>query len=131
MSALSRWSGEVVGDNIVWTEVPGHGTLSFWSDTAGPVRPTDPETSVAAAAIPGRNTQRWRVLEALAAGPSHDEGLAHALHMEKGSASKRRGELVEAGWAEWTGDHTRTSTGASSRVWRLTDAGRQMLKENE
>jgi hypothetical protein len=90
------------------------------------VRPSDPETSHEAAAMPGRGSQRRRVLIALrVAGTAHDERLSLATGLLLGSASKRRGELVAEGLVEWTGTHTKTSRGARTRVWRLTTAGRQ------
>lgn len=128
-----RWSGEVVGDEIVWTpraeDVAGQ--MSLLADTAGPVRPTDPDTSAEAAALPGRGTQRWRVLVALwENGPANDERLARLLNIDKGSAAKRRGELAQAGLVEADTTprgavvYTKTEHGARAIVWRLTAQGR-------
>lgn len=127
MGAESRWSGEIVGDDIEWTRVPlpdhvppTEGQLSLLGDTAGPVRPTDPETSLEAAALLGRMTQRALVLDVLRRhGPLHDEAIAETAGLLLGSSTKRRGELVAAGLVEWSGRHTRTSRGSRTRIWQV------------
>lgn len=124
--------GIVNGDDMDWRQVANvEGQLELLPDTAvSPARHNDPETAHEAAALPHRRGQRWRVLCTLLDGPLHDEGIAHKLSMDKGSASKRRGELVEAGLVEWADTYTRTTAGSRARVWRLTEAGKREARRD-
>lgn len=99
--------------------------------TAPAVRETDPSTShQAAAANPAiRSKQRLLVLQALdILGPSTDCTLSHYLGILRGSAAKRRGELVAAGMVEPAGRST-TDTGSAAFTWTITDLGRTVLEE--
>lgn len=87
---------------------------------------TDVETAQWAAAEnrPRRGTQRWLVLEALAARPdATDFELAAHAHLRENSASKRRLELVRLGFAEFAGCYRLAPSGSKAMVWRVTDAG--------
>lgn len=106
---------------------------SLVGETAGPARPDDPETSHEAAALPGRQILRLRVLRALLVyGDQTDEELAKVLGEEKRKASvgKRRQELCDAELAQVAKDAegriiTRpTDLGGNARRWRLTMQGR-------
>lgn len=100
-----------------------------WTPPA--VRHSDPTTSrQAATANPvARSKQRRLVLEALAIlGPSTDCALSHYLNILRGSAAKRRGELVAAGMVIAAGRST-TDTGSAAFLWELTDLGRTVLEE--
>ena len=100
-----------------------------WSTPAA--RVTDPTTSQqAATANPvARSKQRLQVLQALELlGPVTDCTLSHYLGILRGSAAKRRGELVTAGMVERVGRST-TDTGAAAFTWAITPLGRQVLEE--
>ena len=93
------------------------------------VRRTDPSTSrTAARANPdSRATQRRRILEALdVLGTATDCQLSNSLGILRGSAAKRRGELVTDGLVERAGRGV-TDTGSPAFTWRLTTAGRLWL----
>lgn len=103
------------------------------------VRDGDPQTSrEAAAANPlGRSKLRRQVLAALARAEATDHQLALGLALlhQRGTVSKRRGDLVDLGLAEPMLDDdgkpvTRpTDTGCDAQVWRITDEGRRALEE--
>lgn len=85
------------------------------------VRPSDPETSHDAAGTTNRQQGRAMVLEALRGSDGlTDEQIADLAGMDKGSAAKRRLDLVRAGRVVWTGRHGLTSNGCKARTWRLT-----------
>ena len=103
-------------------------------DPIGAYRSDDPPTSKAAARdnLPHRNSQRHRILEALAAAGEHgatDYELHLAAHVRlRNVAAKRRGELVDDGWVARAGSRTRpTDTDSAAQVWLITPAGRQAL----
>lgn len=96
------------------------------------VRSTDPGTSWIAAARSKRTSgdgQR-RVLVALAVRPMTDAEIAEHAHMDGGSASKRRLDLQRAGRVAPTDRVRATSTGSPARVWQLTLAGQECLKDD-
>lgn len=101
-------------------------------DTPG-ARHTDPYTShQAATANPvGRSAGRRAILETLAVlGDATDCQLSHYTGLLRGSAAKRRGELVTAGLVERAGRGI-TDTGSPALTWRLTPAGFDHLHELE
>lgn len=109
---------------------------SLFADTAGPVRPTDPDTSAEAAAKPGRSELRIRVLRALVTyGEMCDEKITDLLgeRARQGSVQKRRCELVTSGLAEKATDregktmYDRTRLGSRTIKWRATRAGAEAL----
>lgn len=96
-------------------------------------RSNDPYTShQAAASNPvGRSAGRRAILETLAIlGDATDCQLAHYTGLLRGSAAKRRGELVTAGLVERAGRGV-TDTGSPALTWRLTTAGTAHLDEME
>lgn len=96
-------------------------------------RNTDPSTShQAATANPvGRSSGRRAILETLAVlGSATDCQLSHYTGLLRGSAAKRRGELVTAGLVERSGRGV-TDTGSPALTWRLTDAGHSQLTDLE
>jgi hypothetical protein len=102
----------------------------FAAPTPPAVRTTDPTTSVqAAAANPvRRGGHRLRVLEALAAlGTATDCQLAAFTGLLRGSAAKRRGELVAYGYVTRAGRGI-TDTGSPAFTWEITAAGRLALE---
>lgn len=93
------------------------------------VRRADPSTSIeAATANPvARGGQRRRVLETLEVlGTATDCQLATYTGILRGSAAKRRGELVVAGLVTRNGRGF-TDTGSPAFTWSITDAGREAL----
>lgn len=96
-------------------------------------RNTDPSTShQAATANPvGRSSGRRAILETLAVlGSATDCQLSHYTGLLRGSAAKRRGELVTAGLVERSGRGV-TDTGSPALTWKLTDAGHSQLTDLE
>ena len=87
------------------------------------VRNTDPDTSRAAAAMPGRNTDRDRVLEVHRAAPDGltDFELAAVMGRQQTSVGKRRGELVSAGLIRDSGRRRPAPSGAKAIVWVLDE----------
>ena len=97
------------------------------------VRNTDPATSYqAATANPvGRSIGRRAILETLAVlGTATDYQLAHYTGLLRGSAAKRRGELVTGGLVERAGRGV-TDTGSPALTWRLTETGHRQLTKLE
>ena len=85
------------------------------------VRPTDPDTSHAAARTASRRgpNQRLRVWRALIeAGDATDYELSVATGILRSSAAKRRQELVELGYVVETPFRRKTDTGSNAVVWR-------------
>lgn len=96
-------------------------------------RNTDPHTShQAAQANPvGRSNGRRMILETLAIlGTATDCQLAHYTGLLRGSAAKRRGELVTAGLITRAGRGV-TDTGSPALTWTLTAAGHTHLADLE
>lgn len=107
--------------------------LDLFAPAIPGARNTDPSTShLAAAANPvGRSTGRRAILETLAVlGAATDCQLAHYTGLLRGSAAKRRGELVTAGLVERAGRGV-TDTGSPALTWRLTDIGHRQLSTIE
>jgi hypothetical protein len=91
----------------------------------------DPWTSFAAAASVGRDTQRHRVLVALArAGPEGrtDAELGIELHIRETAAGTRRKELEEAGLVRRTTRTRPTSYGNAALVHVITLSGTAVLR---
>ena len=89
----------------------------------GKVGRTHPDTSKQAAQRiePASGTQRQHVLTAVTAtypGGMTDEELQGELEMNPSSQRPRRGELVEQGWVEDSGQRRKTASGADAIVWR-------------
>ena len=106
--------------------------LFTYVDTPG-ARTSDPSTSQeAATANPvGRSSGRRAILETLAVlGSATDCQLSHYTGLLRGSAAKRRGELVTAGLVERAGRGI-TDTGSPALTWRLTDTGHRQLTNLE
>jgi hypothetical protein len=106
--------------------------LFTFVDTPG-ARTSDPSTSQeAATANPvGRSSGRRAILETLAVlGSATDCQLSHYTGLLRGSAAKRRGELVTAGLVERAGRGI-TDTGSPALTWRLTDTGHRQLTNLE
>ncbi len=85
------------------------------------VRPTDPDTSHAAAARASKRgpSQRARIWNALVvAGTATDYELSIATGLLRSSAGKRRQELTDLGLVEATDERRRTDTGSLAVVWR-------------
>ena len=98
-----------------------------------PARTTDPATSHQAAnANPvGLSAGRRAILETLAVlGHATDCQLAHYTGLLRGSAAKRRGELVTAGLVARHGRGI-TDTGSPAFTWHLTQAGVEYLETLE
>jgi hypothetical protein len=80
---------------------------------------------------PRSGSQRWRVLEALAAAGERgrtDYELEVELELLRPSPGNRRAELVEDGLVLNAGETRPTSTGAPAIVWRLTDFGLEVYE---
>ena len=82
-----------------------------------------PDTSHQAAGriTPASGTQRQHVFIAVTAaypGGMTDEELQGELEMNPSSQRPRRGELVEQGWVEDSGQRRKTASGADAIVWR-------------
>ena len=89
----------------------------------GKVGATHPDTSVEAAhrIEPRSGTQRQYVLAELSTsypGGMTDEELQGELEMNPASQRPRRGELVEQGWIEDSGQRRKTASGMDAIVWR-------------
>lgn len=92
------------------------------SDLRGMVRPSDPDTSYAAArrAVPHLSQTKLRVIACLEEhGDLTDEQISGFTGLKENSASKRRGDLVSDGLVVYAGYERKTSTGRDARVWRL------------
>ena len=106
--------------------------MNWLTDMPEPcARSTDPETSHMAAkrVAVKANTDRWCVLQSLSKLQGTDYDLAHRLGGQQNSLGKRRSELTQAGYVEWAGCHAHSPAGAACRVWRITDAGREVLRQ--
>ena len=91
------------------------------------VRNTDPATANPV----GRSIGRRAILETLAVlGTATDCQLAHYTGLLRGSAAKRRGELVTGGLVERAGRGV-TDTGSPALTWRLTETGHRQLTKLE
>lgn len=89
-------------------------------------RPSDPETSFAAARLTDRQGGMRRVLTFLAAHSERaftDHQIAEYVGMDKGSAAVRRKDLRNLGYVEFADEFGVTPTGAKARMWRVTPAG--------
>lgn len=111
-------------------------TLDLFPDAAH-ARLTDPETSHAAAASIDRLTARRGAVLALLArfpGGLSDSELVE-VYQAKGvippqspsGIRTRRSELVDAGLVEYSGNNVTTPSGRSSRVWRVSKLGKELL----
>lgn len=101
--------------------------LSLLTDGPHPrARRFDPETSLEAAQVAARSATTVRS-ECLAVLARHDGltdfELAELVGRQQTSAGKRRGELVELGLVEWSGEFRPAPSGCRARVWRCTPAG--------
>lgn len=95
-------------------------------DLLSMVRPTDPDTSHEAARRTNVGRGQDIVLRTLFAhGPLTDFEIARIAGEDKGSMSKRRGELRdEFRWVERAEDDGVSPTGSRAARWQLTDLGR-------
>ncbi len=99
----------------------------------------DPDTSHEAAAFPRRTDRDWALIalyttrsgltdfelaEKLTEMLSSDTWPPHRRIIGQSSAGKRRGELRDFGLVRYAGTKRPSPTGSPSRVWELTDAGR-------
>jgi predicted transcriptional regulator len=98
-------------------------------------RNTDPITSHQAAADTARHVRadRRHVLEIHARHPAGltDFELAAICDRQQTSVGKRRGELRDAGLIEQTESRRAAPSGSSAIVWRITPAGRELLRRLE
>lgn len=89
-------------------------------------RPTDPDTSWAAAAdaLVNADTDRARVLEMHRAHPEGltDFELAELMGRQQTSVGKRRGELRDRGLIEHAGFKRAAPSGSMSIVWKAVPA---------
>lgn len=97
------------------------------------VRPTDPDTSHAAAARkPSRrliDRQACLVIHASHPAGLTDFELAVMMNRQQTSAGKRRGELRDAGYIEDSLIRRPAPSGSNAIVWRVTEAGRERYLE--
>jgi predicted transcriptional regulator len=98
-------------------------------------RNTDPVTSHQAAADTARHVRadRRHVLEIHADHPAGltDFELAAICDRQQTSVGKRRGELRDAGLIEQTESRRAAPSGSLAIVWRITPAGRELLRRLE
>ena len=73
--------------------------------------------------IPLISDMKARILTAIRANPSTDDGLEHLLNMKHQTLSARRRELVKDKLIEESGDYMKTRSGRKARVWRVTESG--------
>lgn len=86
----------------------------------------------AAANAPRAGTQRARILAALAATGDNgatDFELSISTGIARHVAAKRRGELVDDGFATASGRVRTTDTGSPAVVWVATERGRRARAE--
>lgn len=96
------------------------------------VRPSDPETSHAAAKKANHGRGQTLALRALAEhGPSTDFELAEHTGLQQTSIGKRRLDLQRLGHVRATEDRRPSPTGSGAIVWALTDAGHRAAAELE
>lgn len=96
------------------------------------VRPSDPETSHAAAKATNRSRGQALALTALAQhGPSTDFELAEHTGLQQTSVGKRRLDLQRLGLVDATDDRRPTPSGALAIVWTLSTAGHRAAAEIE
>ena len=93
-------------------------------------RRTDPETSHAAVTNIDRRGDQQRVLAVHA---QHSTGLtdfelANLCGRSQTSLGKRRGELRDAGLIEDSGRKRPAPSGALATVWRITEAGMEIMR---
>lgn len=96
------------------------------AERRGTARATDPATSADAADLPGKGTDRARVLDALVV--AGDEGLtdfelAARVRRQQTSAGKRRLELERQRLVVRTDETREAPSGAKATVFRVTTAG--------
>ena len=104
---------------IVSSTRPDGGQLDLFAPN---VRPTDPDTSHAAAvSTPARHTDRARALQVHRQHPAGltDFELADLMGRQQTSAGKRRGELVAAGLIVDSGRRRPAPSGAMAIVWQV------------
>lgn len=90
------------------------------------VRPSDPETSRAAALSTDTAKGEAKVMGVLTRWPDEahtDHEIADLAGMDKGSASVRRKACERKGWVEWAGTFGLTPNGCKARRWQVTQAG--------
>lgn len=94
-------------------------------DLLSMVRPTDPDTSHAAARRTNVGRGQSIVLHTLLThGPLTDFDIARLSGEDKGSMSKRRGELRDDfGWVERVKPDGVSPTGSAAARWQLTPEG--------
>jgi len=98
--------------------------MSTQLDLFGPVaqnyRTPDQETSVEAGRVV-RLTDRARALDVLKEHPDGltDYELADLMNRQQNSAGKRRGELVQLGFVEDSGQRRPAPSGSRAIVWRV------------
>jgi len=99
------------------------------------VRPSDPETSHAAAhsCLNMRTIDRMAVLRAHSDHPKGltDFELAALMRRQQTSVGKRRGELRDRGLIEATEVRRPSPSGSSAIVWKITSEGQTLLDEYE
>ena len=83
-------------------------------------RRTDPPTSHAAAKLAPVSEHGRRILEALAAGPAGQSGIAERTGLTVAQVSKRLCELRRGGLVERDGE-TRSASGGREARYRRTD----------
>jgi hypothetical protein len=107
--------------------------VDFMARQAPAARATDPETSAQAAdAHPWiRRVDRLAVLIAHANHPNGltDFELADIVKRQQTSAGKRRGELRDLGMIEQTDERRAAPSGSMAIVWKITDIGREFVRE--
>lgn len=94
---------------------------------------TDTERAAAYEVLPRSGSQRERVLHFVSANPAGvtDFEIADGTGLEASSVRPRRGELVEGGWLEDSGERRLSPSGHPAIVWRVSRAGRWRLIEAE
>ena len=87
------------------------------------VRPTDPETSVAAAeGARALQAKHHRIiLDALLEGPKTSEEISQATPLSHPQAWRRMGELQARGYVKDTGERRPNTSGSKAIVWALAD----------
>lgn len=96
------------------------------------VRRDSPDTSREAASIRDQPHHYMALLAVLDLGDRIDATLQRMLpDVHPGTVSKRRLRLERGGYVEATDQRQRTPHGVSAIVYRITDAGREVLREWE
>ena len=83
--------------------------------------------ALATANIPEARARWLRWLAAQPCGEGTHDGYCRDTGAPLSSSGRPR-ECAEAGWCEDTGMRAKSRSGAMARVWRITEAGRGVVK---